>query len=333
MIPAANPPLVTVAVATIGRTEYLRHTLDSLQAQTYPHTEVIILDNDSPRETQELLAAFSASHGNARVLRSDERLPMDVNFQRGVAAAAGAFVVFFHDDDIYVPRFIERQAQFLQAHGPVGFVGSNSLMINGQGQVLRARSIVKHTTVVAGGAYIRAVLTAGRSPIGTPCIMYRKTFLDRFGFGEVLRRHNGDLVTLMRMAEHGDVGMIADVLWRTRVHAGSFTASVPPGPALTTGRDVFLAYCDEYARRHPTQAVEFQAIKRVIVRRHPYLLAGAWLRSSESESAQSVVAALREQGFAGLALACSLMDRTGVGQILRRVLSGGERIWVRASDG
>src|SRR4051794_28674031 len=82
-------PLVTVCVPTIGRGEMLEETLTSLQQQTYAHLEILLLDNAVSDSDQLILKRFAESDTRARILRSDQRLPMFENFNRGVRAAQG----------------------------------------------------------------------------------------------------------------------------------------------------------------------------------------------------------------------------------------------------
>ena len=90
-------PLVSICVPTIGRVEYLSAALQSLREQTYEHSEVIVLDNASGPEAQSVITGFVANNSNARILRVNERVPMFENFNRGIRAAVGKYVVFFHD--------------------------------------------------------------------------------------------------------------------------------------------------------------------------------------------------------------------------------------------
>src|SRR5689334_13001499 len=110
-----SAPLVTVCVPTIGRTEYLPFTIDALRAQTRGDYEILVLDNASPPDAQAQLEAWAAREPRVRVLRVDPRIPMFANFNRGIAAARGKYVTFFHDDDVYRPRFLELLVGALEA--------------------------------------------------------------------------------------------------------------------------------------------------------------------------------------------------------------------------
>src|SRR3954464_287621 len=115
-------PLVTVCVPTIGgRRAMLADTLKSLAQQSYRHLEILLLDNASPDDNSGLLQNFVDGDSRAQLLRSEHRLPMFENFNRGVRAARGHCVVFFFDDDVYLPQFIERQLATLISHPRVGF--------------------------------------------------------------------------------------------------------------------------------------------------------------------------------------------------------------------
>src|SRR5687768_11218964 len=118
-------PLFTICLPTIGRTAFLGTTIQSIEAQTLDDYEVLLLDNASPKEAAGMLATYAARDPRVRLLRSEVRLHMFDNFARGVVAASGRFLAFFHDDDVYGPEFLARHAALLESDDRIAFSGSN----------------------------------------------------------------------------------------------------------------------------------------------------------------------------------------------------------------
>ncbi|HIO22188.1 MAG TPA: glycosyltransferase family 2 protein, partial [Nitrospirales bacterium] len=243
-------PLVSICVPTIGRLEYLSATLQSLREQTYENYEVIVLDNASGPEAQSLLTEFVANHSNAQILRVNERLPMFTNFNRGIRAAVGEYVVFFHDDDHYDPRFLEAHVAVLEANPQAAFAGSNWNMINGEGQLTVRRRLIKRTGTWNGRDFIERLVRRGRSELATPALVFRREVVKTRGFDERCPIHWGDFTILMRIAEQWDVAVVADPLFSWREHEQN-SSKMPFSQSIPLRTHVLHDYCSEYAVRHP----------------------------------------------------------------------------------
>lgn len=53
-----NKPILSVITITYNDADNLRHTLDSVVKQTYPHIEYIVVDGASTDHTSEVLADY-----------------------------------------------------------------------------------------------------------------------------------------------------------------------------------------------------------------------------------------------------------------------------------
>lgn len=72
MTAQALPPLVSILLWSDNRADLLAATLDSLLFQTYPNTEILVIDNASSDDSPAILAAYADSQGQRlRVVRLD----------------------------------------------------------------------------------------------------------------------------------------------------------------------------------------------------------------------------------------------------------------------
>src|SRR5699024_7099279 len=74
--PSVNPPLVTVAISTFNRAEYLSLAIESVLAQTFTDWELVIVNDGSTDRTAEILERFD-----------DERIRIINQENKGLAAA------------------------------------------------------------------------------------------------------------------------------------------------------------------------------------------------------------------------------------------------------
>lgn len=314
-------PLVTVCVPTIGRSGFLRHTLEALKAQTYQDYEVLVLDNACPEDARQLLDGFAKEDPRVRVLRADERIPVFANFNRGIRAAAGEYVVFFHDDDVYLPTFIESELELLVRNPSVGFVGSNCWLIDDAGRVTRRRRLIRRTEIWSGRSFIRALIQRGRNVMSTQGIMYRAKILRAVGFDETLPAHFGDFIVLMRMAEGWDVALIAELLWKNRVHAGAGSFAIPLSSAIPLRTRLLRDYCAEYRSRWPDGEKFVRSVEQRLSRVERLWLLWGWLSATNQREAEACIKELgRLQGGHRIGNMLRLVDRTALSFGRRRTI-------------
>lgn len=320
-------PLVTVCVPTIGRTEYLKGALQSLTHQTYPNCEILILDNASGLDAQAIVAAFAASRSNVRVLRSDVRLPMFQNFNRGIASATGEYIVFFHDDDLYDPAFLTRHVELLEAFPRTGFAGGNFNVIDGDGRIARRHRGIDRSGVWGGRFFIERLYRRGRSDVPTPSLVFRRVALGDGGFDERLPMNWGDFTVTMRIAERWDVGVVSDRLYNWRVH-GQNSSKIPLSRALALRTIVLGDYLAEYLSRHPDEKPFVERLRSLSRRDLLRSLVWAWLVApdeSEASACRDVMAASHLQASRLLAV----VEALGASARRRQVLHPAARFVLR----
>lgn len=115
-------PIVSVIIPAYNAVRYIRETLDSVLAQTYPAFEAIIVDDGS---TDDLETAVRPYRADQRIvfLRQENRGIAGAR-NAGVARASGAYIAFLDADDIALPERIAVQAAFLENHPQYGIVYS-----------------------------------------------------------------------------------------------------------------------------------------------------------------------------------------------------------------
>ena len=113
-------PLVSVIVPCYNAAPWLRASLQSVLAQTWPHLEIIAVDDGSTDTTRAVLAEFEAV--GVRVL-AQRNAGAAAARNRGLAAASGTFIQYLDADDLLAPEKIARQMAHLLAR-PAGQVAS-----------------------------------------------------------------------------------------------------------------------------------------------------------------------------------------------------------------
>jgi GT2 family glycosyltransferase len=95
-------PLVSIVIPTRNRPEMLGTTLRSIDAQTYPAIDVVIV-NDAGSD----IAAVVARHPRAQLHEAPEQGGPSRARNIGLRFARGEYVLFFDDDDEMLPEHVE----------------------------------------------------------------------------------------------------------------------------------------------------------------------------------------------------------------------------------
>lgn len=99
--------LISVIIPAYNIAPYLPRCLESLQMQTYPHLELIVVDDGSTDNTPEVLAACAQEDSRIRVIRKENGGVTRARL-RGAAEASGAWIGFVDGDDICDPDMFLR---------------------------------------------------------------------------------------------------------------------------------------------------------------------------------------------------------------------------------
>lgn len=105
-------PHVTIAIPTYNREKWLAQTLAGLTTQDYPadRLEILIIDNNSPDNTHELVASFAgATHPPRHILETQQGANYARN--RALAEAQGEIIVYGDDDILMGPTWLRELMQ------------------------------------------------------------------------------------------------------------------------------------------------------------------------------------------------------------------------------
>ena len=88
---------ISVVVPTYNRSDLIGETLDSILGQSYPPIEIIVVDDGSSDDTEDVLQSYSSDVTYLRIENSGECRARNV----GVAATSGNWIAFCDSDDLW----------------------------------------------------------------------------------------------------------------------------------------------------------------------------------------------------------------------------------------
>jgi glycosyltransferase involved in cell wall biosynthesis len=164
-------PIVSVILPTRKRNHLLPRALESLFAQTFTDFEVILVDDNPPESRVALAPGLQPLLRHTRVRLIEHEQPRNAARarNRGLQAAAGDWITYLDDDDVYRPTKLEKQHQRAQETGlPLGLCGYLYILARRR----RARQVT-HRFIEKADLLLEALP-------GTVAIFHRRTEAVRF---------------------------------------------------------------------------------------------------------------------------------------------------------
>jgi glycosyltransferase involved in cell wall biosynthesis len=213
----ANLPLVSIVVPVFNGERYLRESLDSILAQTYPRTEIIVMDDASTDRTPEVVASYG---DKVHYYRQAENRGIYGNMNDGIALAEGEYIAIYHADDVYNPRIVEREVEFLQQHPEAGAVFCKDIFINPEGQECGRLELVPE---VRGGkpldyrVILNTLLKYQNYIFRCPsCMVRASVYKELGGYRDQEFRNTSDIEMYLRISKNYPVGILDEYLFSYR---------------------------------------------------------------------------------------------------------------------
>lgn len=106
-----NEPLISVIIPTYNRGRLILDSVNSVLNQTYKNIELIVVDDCSTDDTEQILKSLNDCRLN--YLRLEKNSGACVARNRGIEVASGEYLAFNDSDDLWIPEKLNCQLDFL----------------------------------------------------------------------------------------------------------------------------------------------------------------------------------------------------------------------------
>ncbi len=196
---------VSVIIPTYNRASKITASINSVLQQTYSELELLIVDDGSTDNTQEVIEAIADSR--VRYIKLPQNMGASGARNAGVAYAESDIIAFEDSDDLWRPEKLEKQMDYWQQHPEFSMIYCPYHM-HGQEGLYRVPD--KDWKGEFEGDIFPWLLM--RNTVGTPTmLMYKDAFVDVGGFDTSLRAME-DWEFAVRFAEKYMVGYVDEVL-------------------------------------------------------------------------------------------------------------------------
>ncbi|KAA3653538.1 MAG: glycosyltransferase [Chloroflexi bacterium] len=123
--------LVSIIISTYNRANTISKPIDSVLAQTYPHFELIIIDDGSTDNTDEVVAAYHDPRIIYKWVKNGERSRAR---NIGISMSQGKYIAFMDSDDWFMPHKLSFQVNAMEANPEVGLALGGWIVVDENGR-------------------------------------------------------------------------------------------------------------------------------------------------------------------------------------------------------
>ena len=271
-----NGPAVSVIIPSYNYAHFLPEAVESIFNQTFQDFEIIVVDDGSTDNTQEVVKAFTDHEKFHYIYQENQGLAATRN--TGLRAAKGEFIAFLDADDIILPNKLEIQVNWLRNHPEYGLVGSGYYYMDEQGVPIEEQ----RPWLRAPKLEIEDLLFD--CPFIVHAILVKKEWVDKVdGFDPKLRRVE-DWDMWMRMAYAGcKMGWVEEIVCAYRMFPGQMTRNAAAQKKVTIS--VMNKFFDQ-----PGLPESLLALKSDVLTEVYLVCAGREYGANQCEDAQESIA-------------------------------------------
>jgi len=188
-------PKFSVVIPTFNRSNAVCKAIGSVLAQSYKDYEIIVVDDGSTDNTQEMLKQFD---GKIRYFYQENK-GVSAARNRGIREARGEWIAFLDSDDIWLPEKLRWQHKIIDMDPDINFIFTDIEQFNKSGVVRASMMRSSHNNrkkrsfkqailneefnngkVLYGFLYTE-MLIFGNMP-STPTVIVKRECLEKVGF-------------------------------------------------------------------------------------------------------------------------------------------------------
>jgi glycosyltransferase involved in cell wall biosynthesis len=254
-------PLVTVVIAFLNEEQFLAEAVESVLKQSYPHWELVLVDDGSNDQSTALAQAYTERRpGRIHYYEHENHCNKGLSASRnhGIRNGRGQLIALLDADDVWLPDKLIKQVTLFRNHPAIDIVAEASLYWYSWNQPEKKDRLLP-IGVPADRSYSPPQLLFELYPLGThsaPCpsgLMFKREAFVRIGGFEESFADNyqlyEDQAFLSKVYLRQVVYISADCNNLYRQRRGSLVQSVKENGHYDTVRSHFLEWFLTYLKQ------------------------------------------------------------------------------------
>lgn len=206
--------LISIVLPIYNGEKYMRQSIDSVIAQTYPNWELLIVDDGSTDRTADIAREYEAKDSRIRYYKNPQNMRLPRTLNRGFTLAKGDYLTWTSDDNYFYPRALETMLHALKDQDRE-FTFASCDVIDADDRIVECIMVSERSRK----------MIVGSNPVGA-CFLYsRKAY-------EAVGEYNPELTLVedfdywQRLCMKYEPVCIPEKLYAYRWHDGALTSTM-----------------------------------------------------------------------------------------------------------
>ncbi len=205
--------LISIITPTYNCAKFIGVTIESVMKQTYENWEMIIVDDASTDNTEEIVRRYDDKR--IKYVKLEKNSGAAIARNKAMKLAQGKYMAFLDSDDIWKENKLEKQINFMEEHN-YNITCTAYEKVDEEGKVLN--KILKPKEKAD---YNRILLDC---PVGNSTVIYNVEALGKFEVPNI-RKGNDDALWLKMLKKEKYIYGLEEVLMQYRVRNNSISSN------------------------------------------------------------------------------------------------------------
>lgn len=201
--------LVSIIMPSYNTGRFLSETIRSVLAQTYTNWELLLVDDASTDNTDEVVMAF-LTDSRIRYIKNETNRGAAVSRNRALREAKGKWIAFLDSDDLWMPDKLEKQIAFMTENG-YHFSYTNYIEIDEESRP-NGKSVTGPKRISKHGMYNYCWM-------GCLTVMYDAETVGLIQIADI--KKNNDYAMWLKACQRADCYLLNETLAEYRKRSGS----------------------------------------------------------------------------------------------------------------
>ena len=203
--------LVTIIMPSYNTGRFIKETIESVLAQSYTTWELIIVDDCSNDNTDDVVNPY-LTDGRIHYIKNDINSGAAVSRNRALREAKGKWIAFLDSDDLWEPDKLQRQITFMRDNG-YHFSYTNYIEIDEDSKA-NGKSVTGPKRISKHGMYNYCWM-------GCLTVMYNAEKVGLIQIADI--KKNNDYAMWLKVCKKANCYLLDETLARYRKRSGSIS--------------------------------------------------------------------------------------------------------------
>ena len=203
--------LVSIIMPSYNTGRFIKETIESVLAQSYPTWELIIVDDCSTDDTDDVVSQYLADE-RIRYIKNDTNSGAAVSRNRALREAKGKWIAFLDSDDLWEPDKLQKQISFMRDNG-YHFSYTNYIEIDEESNA-NGKSVTGPKRISKHGMYNYCWM-------GCLTVMYDADTVGLIQIADI--KKNNDYAMWLKVCKKANCYLLNETLARYRKRSGSIS--------------------------------------------------------------------------------------------------------------